>query len=225
MTNNSTYLKILSLREDISDYMFHFTRTDIAKDTLQNIIESGAIKGVKSKGYICFTEANIAMLSEMFKFFECWKEPMFAPYGIGIERRYFIEQLGGKPAIYGDMQDKSMISTRLWWRFVDFMPKDFTWLREWRVPLTKVDLDPEHCIIITKYKNELKEMTYDGIGDISVDVDYSDGQFNTSYTAQEMYKFKGVSLEEIDEVNHLSKKELQELVDSNGLEQTVFLGN
>lgn len=225
MTNNSTYLQILASREDISNYMFHFAKWSRAKDTLQRIIECEAIKDINERGYICFTEANITMLSEMFKIFDRWNDPMYAPYGIGIERRYFIEHLGGKPAIYGDLEDKKRICPRLWWRFVDFNPKDFTWLREWRVPSNEIILDSKHFIVITKRQDEFKEMLYDGVGSISVETDFSDGQFHTSYIGQEMYKLKGVSLEEIDKTNHLSKAEFQQLIDSKDLEQTVFLGS
>lgn len=53
MKYNKTLLKILSAREDISDYLFHFTKGSDAKNTLTSILGDSEIKDVK-RGYICF---------------------------------------------------------------------------------------------------------------------------------------------------------------------------
>ncbi len=56
------------IREDISDYLFHFTKGEDALFILDKIINDGAIKDVNNNGYICFTETPIYMLENYFKF-------------------------------------------------------------------------------------------------------------------------------------------------------------
>ena len=43
---NKTLLEILQSREDISDYVFHFTKHANAYETLQTILDGKAIKDV-----------------------------------------------------------------------------------------------------------------------------------------------------------------------------------
>ena len=90
---NQTLKEIIRTREDISDYVFHFTKGSKAKRILEAIVSDRAIKDVKRNGYICFTEAPITMLPTMFDIFRKYDEPMFAPYGIGIKKNVFYNML------------------------------------------------------------------------------------------------------------------------------------
>ena len=49
---NSTLKAILAAREDISDYLFHFTRGSKAFETLLRILADGELKDIKRNGYI-----------------------------------------------------------------------------------------------------------------------------------------------------------------------------
>ncbi len=95
---NQTLVKILQSREDISDYVFHFTKHHNAKETLSNILEEESIKDIKNSGYICFSESPLPLLPSMFQLFKKYKEPMYAPYGIGIRKDIFWK-MGGRPVI------------------------------------------------------------------------------------------------------------------------------
>ena len=87
MTNQT--LKIIrELREDISEYLFHFTKGKEAFETLQIILDEGKLRSFNEDRYICFTETPITMLSSFFKFVERnYSSPtIIAPYGIGIKK-------------------------------------------------------------------------------------------------------------------------------------------
>lgn len=175
------YDRIVSVREDVSDYVFHFTRQPNGKDTLKQIIRDKAIKDIHNKGFICFTEAPITQLVNMFEILRDSSDahPQYkcAPYGIGIKKSYFYER-GGRPVIYVSNEEKSFVSNlpnlissksekeffenRFAWRFQPFIPNlyDFTWLREWRIPLGQFDLDYENCFAIV---NEFRDQEDVGI--------------------------------------------------------------
>ena len=53
---NQTLLNILASREDISDYLFHFTKGKNAFETLTAILNDGILKDVNNQGYLCFSE-------------------------------------------------------------------------------------------------------------------------------------------------------------------------
>jgi len=131
---NSTLLQILHSREDISDYLFHFTKGATAFDSLQQIITDSAIKDIKGNGYICFTESPLVLLKGMFDLFDRYNEPMYAPYGIAIKKEILFAS-GARHVIYGSSEERGVLPETLRWRFVEYSPniKDFTWLREWRL--------------------------------------------------------------------------------------------
>lgn len=52
---NTTLLSIINSREDVSDYLFHFTSGKFGFDTLKKIIDSDAVIDVNGRGCICLT--------------------------------------------------------------------------------------------------------------------------------------------------------------------------
>lgn len=86
---NSTLLQILASREDLSDYLFHFTRGKKAFETLEKILNDGKLKDIYERGCLCFTEAPLTTLYNMFQIFERYDNPMYAPYGIGLKKSRF----------------------------------------------------------------------------------------------------------------------------------------
>lgn len=228
---NQTLLKILSLREDISEYLFHFTKGSSSVDVLNCIIEQGAIIDVENKGVICFSEAPILMLDAMFGVFENYTEPFFARYGIAIKKSD-LYNLGARPAIYGDKDEENLLHDDLKWRFVKYIPdvSDFTWLREWRIKASKISLDNKlDFFIITKTKAELNFFAFDAesIGEIEFDGDVEDGgEFHGYAYVTNHRKLKGISFEDVRELNLLSKHEIDDLLknqSSNDVE-TISLG-
>ena len=209
---NKTLSEILKSREDLSDYLFHFTKGRNAKDLLMSIINDNAIKDVNHMGSICFTESPVTMLAPMFSIFKRYTNPMYAPYGIGI-RKSLIYAMGGRPVIYGDSTDQNQLPDSMQWRFELFSPQqhDFTWLREWRLQKTNIELSYNNCFVIVDTNNdilELRHLFYD-VDDIDVDAQPEDGGVRTEYHIYCSRKYKVVSMEDILKVCLLNKKQLQ----------------
>ena len=213
---NKTLLKIINSREDLSSYLFYFTKGQNAKDTLEKITSQQEIKDITSQGYICFTEAPLLSLVEMFKIFDEFSKPMYSPYGIALKKEELFK-LGGRPVIYGLPEEKKYIGDEIKWRFEPYKPNeyDFTWLREWRVPQSEISIDIDNCFIITKQKIELEKLMFNG--DITTDIQFdscvSDGlQWVNAY---EIIKrsFKGISIEDLHELANLAKSEIDKKIE------------
>ena len=218
---NKTLLNIIKSREDISDYLVHFTTGKYAFGTLKKIIESGAIIDINGRGCICFSETPITLLTNMFNLFTVYPNPIYAPYGIAI-RKKLLYNLGARPVIYGSLDEEEILPDALRWRFEQYIPdiKDFSWLREWRLKEKEIKLDAEDCFIITDKKKELEGILFDEDNIVEVEFDgcVSDGQYWGSATAILGRTFKGVSFEDIFALNRLSKTELDKLIESQSLE-------
>jgi hypothetical protein len=224
---NNTLLRIIDSREDISDYLFHFTKNSNAQDTLNSIIESNSIIDVNDRGFICFSETPITLLTEMFKIFAKYDNPMYAPYGIAIKKDYLFE-LGARQVIYGSSNERQELPESLKWRFEEYVPniRDYSWLREWRINIQEIELTPENCFIITNTKEELEPYLFDE-GDI-IDVEFdgcmADGRFWGNATAVIGRSFKGISIEDIEEVNSLSKSEVKRILSEQDFSDTSATG-
>lgn len=102
---------------------------------------------------------------------------MFSQYGIGIARDWLIENLGARPVIYGQAEEIYFLNESIRWRFqeLDIHKGDYSWLREWRIPMKELnlyDIPREHIIFIAPKKEELKEYAVDW----EFDVDYDHGE-------------------------------------------------
>ena len=203
-SEKSIYPNIIASREDISEYLFHFTKGKDAIDTLKTILSQQCLKKGE-KNPICFTETPLFFLPKMFELFimSYPNNPMYAPYGIGFKKDY-IFALGGRPAIYGKKEEKDLLPEELKWRFVEYNPnyKDFTWLREWRVNIPELFFDNNDCIIITLNETQLFELTQEEGELEDFIIDYiKDGQYIIeSHKGQNPIRhYKGVSFENINE--------------------------
>lgn len=229
---NQTLINILKSREDISDYVFHFTKHADARKVLEQILADHAIKDIHNNGYICFSEAPITMLPDMFKIFEQYNDPMYAPYGIGIKKEDLFK-IGGRPVIYStydEIQDFNNKFNTMSWRCVEYVPNvnDYSWLREWRVPSREVDLNAIPFIVVAKTSKEINELCYE-LDDIVVDGDVEEGC--TEFLGYAEGKFKreyfGISFDDIIQANGMSKQELTQFLDSQhiGDEDDRYLGS
>lgn len=226
MAVNRTLLEILSSREDVSDYLFHFTKGVKAKETLGKILDEGKLRDVSNKGIICFTEAPLNSMLSMFKIFSRYSSPYYAPYGVAIKKED-LYNLGARPVIYGDKTEEKLIHSSLQWRFEEYNPvkKDFTWLREWRLNKSELLLDSNKIFAIAKTHDELLDLTHE-MGDIEFDGCVSDGQFEGTAYADYKLNWKGVSIEEIERHDLRTKSSVSEHVNKQnaGDEHTVSLG-
>lgn len=222
---NQTLLKIIGSREDISNYLFHFTKGASAIDSLGSIVRDETIKDIKGRGVICFTEAPVLMLDEMFNLFETYPGPMYARYGIAI-RKEDLYKLGARPVIYGAEEEKSLLHEDIKWRFEKYIPniRDFSWLREWRIKRGEIRLENDlDFFIITKTSTELTAFTFDSenIGDIEFDVDVEDGGEVHGYAYTSIPRNnKGISFEDIWSLKSLSKHEIDKLLNKQSFEDT-----
>lgn len=195
---NSGIDRILDLRNDMSDYVFHFTKGKHknAKKTLCKILDDDKIIANVRTGVICFTEAPINLLAELFEYFNQFPIPMYSPYGIAIRKDEFFK-LGGRPAIYGEVSEKKLLHHSIQWRFVEYSPNknDFSWLREWRIETATIDLSTiVNKIIITKTLQEEVDLAY-SYKDINIDGCVSDGQFYPEYSIEAGREEKSLSIE------------------------------
>lgn len=199
-------VKFNELREDISDYLFHFTKGENAFEVLQQILYEGKLRDISNNGYICFTETPITMLPSFFEYIHNqYKIPtIIAPYGIGI-RKDLLFKAGARPVIYDLPDAKQKLPKDMMWRFVKMnLPEyDFSWLREWRLPKKSIVFKPHHIIIITDKVderlifNEIKINDDININEIDVFRDDSFIDIKPIY--------RGISIDEIAEYNTKKK--------------------
>ncbi|MCB0482709.1 MAG: hypothetical protein KDC83_14870 [Flavobacteriales bacterium] len=194
---NKTLQKIQQSRPDLSDYLYHFTKGSKASETLWKIIGDEKILDPLNRGVICFTEAPIYQMLDMFKIFEGYKEPMYAPFGIAIPK-WKLYSLGARPVIYGPQSELSLFPDDLKWRYEPIEKKhDFSWLREWRINTSEVSFQLDDIFIVTK-------IIHDGLGithspDVIIDGDWADGQWwDQSFVAWDR-EIKSISLDTIVE--------------------------
>lgn len=227
---SSTLQRIISSREDISDYLFHFTKGSVAPDVLKKIYDERKLRDMGNTGVICFTEAPVTSLTSMFDIFAKYRNPMYAPYGVGIKKDLLFE-MGCRPVIYGPLDDRVKLHDDLKWRFEEYVPgqKDFSWLREWRIDKQEVDLIREHTIFITKTKDELQYFTFNQADVIDIEIDgcIADGQFYGHAYGTIERSYRGVSIEEIREINQMSKEKFQKIIENQSFNETggISLGS
>jgi hypothetical protein len=189
------------IREDISDYLFHFTKGEDAFLTLEQIIADEAIKDVKNNGYICFTETPIYMLERYFKFIakQYKVAKILAPYGIGIRRDWLFNK-GARPVIYGLPEEKSVLPESMQWRFVSVNPPcvDWLWLREWRINIQEIRFRPEDIVIITNTEDE--QILF---WKIVVDNPYDETLDDSMIDSRQVYR--AISIERLPELNTKAK--------------------
>ena len=224
---NKTLQEILSVREDISDYVFHFTKGVEGLSTLITILKQKKLKDIHGKGFICFSEAPITMLPPMFTLFKRYPNPMYAPYGIGLHKEVLFKN-GGRPVIYGDDTDLVLLPEEIAWRFVKYEPKtnDFSWLREWRLPQPELELNKDSLIILDRNADldKISSFVFE-LEDIDIDAEPEDGGCTTFYTGQFSRNYKVVSIEDISEVNRMTKEQFNEYLASQQELEEIYLGS
>ncbi|MSS17594.1 hypothetical protein [Sodaliphilus pleomorphus] len=163
--------------------------------------------------YICFTDAPITCYLSNLKYFDSFKEmgrkAMFSPYGIGISRDWLYENKGARPVIYGQADEINLLDESIRWRFLelDIHKRDYSWLREWRIPMKELnlyDIPREHIIFIVPKEEELKGYAVDWDFDVDVDFDYDHGESHPYLieTPKETRSWKGFSIDQIKEIEN-----------------------
>lgn len=222
------YYDIKNAREDITDYVYHFTQGLNAFETLQTILREGCLRDIherKENDYrICFTEAPLKMQPKMFKVLDKEEKPRFAPYGIGIKKDLLFDR-GARPVIYGDYNDYNLLPKDLKWRFVSYRPGiyDYSWQREWRLPQKEFPITPQNCVVIVKLKEEC-QITFEP-SDIIMDGDIEDGNYHCLPMLMVERAYRSISLEEVEELNSGKEVDFKILKQDIGDKDYVSLGH
>lgn len=188
-----TIKKFNEIREDLSDYLFHFTKGKDAFYNLEKIVSDGAIKDINNNGYICFTEAPLNMLKSYFEYIRKTYSvaTILAPYGVGLKKEQMF-QLGARPVIYGKPEEINELPEALRWRFVGInLPySDWLWQREWRINQNEVLLSDD-MILVTQDQDE--QLLF---WDIIIDNPYNE-EIDESMIDFKM-RYKSISIKELD---------------------------
>jgi len=178
--------KNIKHRSDLSEWLVHFTQgtSEDAGKTLAKIIEDGCLVSSTTVPVICFTEAPLNQFQQLFTHvFSAYRKARLAPYGVAVRKRWAFEH-GGRPVIYGPPNEKDLLPASMRWRHVDFTPEyDFMWMREWRIPTARMELDPTEALVVVPNEDAAwglthemgQELEYDGPGEyISADWSWRD---------------------------------------------------
>ena len=178
-------------------YLFHFTGGSDPAGNMKSILSHKKL--ISSKGYICFTDSPLTMLGELLKYMDKFPRPMYSQYGIGFVRDVLIRDLGCRPVIYGDENEKKLIDATLHWRYepLDIVSHDYTWLREWRINGDVFDfsaISPSNVVVVAPNEEALLDLSADV--DFDVDFDYdSDSKESHPYLVHTLRRiWKGIPL-------------------------------
>jgi hypothetical protein len=153
--------KINRARPDLSDKITHLLRGDTMEDTfntMRKILEEKQLvagsgnmkKGISS---ICFTETPVAQLA-LSLFDRENNKFKYRPVGIIVSKEIAFEH-GARPAIYQSDVEYEALPESQRYRHVRFEPGnavDFTWEREWRLPLPVFPLDPACVTLLVPHR-------------------------------------------------------------------------
>ena len=192
-------------RNDLSPYLFHFTKGEDAYDKLTNILNQLKLTS-STHDYICFTETPITHFRENLLYMNSFYKPMLSFYGIGFRRDLLIKDFGAKSVIYGDKMDEvNLKKIDMDWRFeeLNVLTHDFTWLREWRIrhEFDFSSISPEDIIIIAKTDDEVKNLcSLQELEDIDYEYEPEIGECTIWPMFSNIRGWKGISIEHVEKL-------------------------
>lgn len=192
-------------RNDLSPYLFHFTKGEDAYDKLVNILNQLKLIS-NTHDYICFTETPITHFRENLLYMNSFYKPMLSFYGIGFRRDLLIKDFGAKSVIYGDKMDEANLKkVDMDWRFeeLNVQTHDFTWLREWRIrhEFDFSSISPEDIIVIAKTDDEVKNLcSLQELEDIDYEYEPEIGECTIWPMFSNIRGWKGISIEHVDKL-------------------------
>ena len=192
-------------RNDLSPYLFHFTKGEDAYDKLTNILDQLKLTS-STHNYICFTETPITHFRENLLYMNSFYNPMLSFYGIGFRRDLLIKDFGAKSVIYGDKMDEvNLKKIDMDWRFeeLNVLTHDFTWLREWRIrhEFDFSSISPEDIIIIAKTDDEVRSLcSLQELEDIDYEYEPEIGECTMWPMFSNLRGWKGISIEHVEKL-------------------------
>ena len=192
-------------RNDLSPYLFHFTKGEDAYDKLVNILNQLKLIS-NTHDYICFTETPITHFRKNLLYMNRFYKPMLSFYGIGFRRDLLIKNFGAKSVIYGDEMDEANLKkVDMDWRFeeLNVLTHDFTWLREWRIrhEFDFSSISPEDIIVIAKTDDEVKNLcSLQELEDIDYEYEPEIGECTIWPMFSNIRGWKGISIEHVEKL-------------------------
>ncbi len=158
------------IRPDLSDSLVHLTRaTDLEEggSIFQKILRDRALLGsaINIRGgfkCVCFSEAPLSILAHALSFGDI-QGIRYAPFGVMVRKRWLFEQ-GGRPAIYQPENEYELLHEYQRFRHVRYDPlkgQDYSWEREWRIPVERLILDPAEVTVVVptrSWEEQLEEL-------------------------------------------------------------------
>ena len=114
----------------------------------------------------------------------------------------------------GEREEYNLLPPELKWRFQLLKPDnyDFSWLREWRIPVKEINISQIECFVVADTKQDI-EWLYNLIFDLDdIDAQPEEGMIQVEYLGYFISKYKIVSIEEIENVNSMSKIDLEKIL-------------
>lgn len=158
-------------RQDISDYVVHFTKSDgdaSDYDRIRKILSERRLIGTDrlirgAHTCICFSEAPLAALENGLLNSSSYSR--YSPYGVIFHKSWMFQQ-GGRPVIYQPYDDYDDLPPSAQWRHVTYDPTstppiDFTWEREWRLPKEELYFDNASAAMIVPDQAAAKSIIAD----------------------------------------------------------------
>lgn len=189
-------------RNDLSPYLFHFTKGEDAYNKLESILNQLKLIS-NTHDYICFTETPITHFKENLLYMNRFYKPMLSFYGIGFKRDLLIKDFGAKSVIYGDkIDEENLKKIDMDWRFeeLNVLTHDFTWLREWRIRhyFDFSSISPEDIIIIAKTDDEVRNLcSLQELEDIDYEYEPEIGECSIWPMFSNIRGWKGLSIEQV----------------------------
>ena len=172
------------IRDDISTKLIHLTRDKVeseiegpdrivetAPDKFMNIVRTetllggtGTIKG----GFrcVCFSEAPIGKLAQLFSFYLGSGDFRYAPLGVMVDKTWLFDR-GGLPVIYQPAEEYDCLPDSHKYRHVRYEPNngiDYTWEREWRICTSELKLEPDKTTLVVPTRQWERKFIDDVIG-------------------------------------------------------------
>lgn len=165
--------RIYKVRRDMGSMLFHFTRSTenlSACRVLEKILKEGKLKGTSrppsGQNCVSFTESPI---QEFGALFSMNMDIKYAPYGIGVSKKWLFEQ-GGRHVIYDSSHEN--ISESQLYRWVEYdinLGIDNTWEREWVIKTDFLKLDCKQALVVVPTSEEAFDLMYNFS---EIDADY-----------------------------------------------------
>ena len=145
-------------REDISDYVIHFTKGEDDTDAferLRTILYEmrlvGSCRNIRGNHTcVCFSEAPLAALENGLLNSSAYS--CYSPFGVLFNKSSIFQQ-GARPVIYQPYNEYEQLPESHSWRHVTYNPAsnppvDFTWEREWRILANEFHFDGSNAAVV-----------------------------------------------------------------------------